>query len=310
MEGLLQRELLVLAGKGGVGRTTVAAAVGLVASARGRSTVVVEVGEQSRVPGLLGARPGPLGEPVRVSDSLATLTLDPDQALARWLQRVGGRAAGRLLASSSTFQYFAAAAPGARELVAMVAIWQLTAAAEERGEHFDLVVVDAPASGHALAMLHSPSTFGAIARVGPIAHHSQEVAQLLADPRRSGYLAVSLADEMAVAETIYLRAALAEQLDRELDGVVVNQLLPRRFTDAELTLAESVRPRGAGAGAARAAVRSARELETRARAQHAHLRRLRRSGMDVATVPFMWVEEIGRKEVDEVAAHLERGLAS
>ncbi len=310
MQGLLQRELLVLAGKGGVGRTTLAAAVGRVAARHGRSTVIVEVGEQSRVPRLLGVRPGAPGEPVDAGDSLAVLTLDPDRALLSWLQSVGGRAAGRLLASSSTFQYFAAAAPGARELVAMVAIWQLTAAAEGRGKHFDLVVVDAPASGHALAMLRSPTTFGTIARVGPIAQHSQQVAQLLGDERRSGYLAVSIADEMAVAETIELRDSLEAQLARKLDGVVVNQLLPRRFTDAELERAEALRPSGAGAHAVRAAVRSARELETRARVQHGHLRRLRRSGLDVATVPFLWVDEVGSGEIDEIAAHLERPLAS
>ncbi|HUA11364.1 MAG TPA: ArsA family ATPase [Solirubrobacteraceae bacterium] len=310
MNGLLGRELVVLAGKGGVGRTTTAAAVGVVASERGARTIVVEVGEQARVPALLGARPAELGETVRLTPSLAAMTIDPDRALLRWLQKVGGRAAGRLLASSSTFQYFAAAAPGARELVVMVAIWQLTAASPERGEHFDLVVVDAPASGHALAMLGSPATFGSIARVGPIAHHSEEVTRLLGDELRSGYLAVTLADEMAVTETLELRDALAAKLGRDLDGVIVNQLLPRRFSDSELERAEALRPRGATASAVRAAVRAARDVETRARTQQSHLRRLRASGLDVVTVPFLWSEEVGREEVDAIAARLARRLAS
>ncbi len=102
-------------------------------------------------------------------DGISSISIDPDQALLEWLQALGGRVPGRLLASSGTFQYFAAAAPGAKEIVSMVKIWQLTRGAAKRRGGYDLVIVDAPATGHALGMLGSPGTFGAIARVGPIA---------------------------------------------------------------------------------------------------------------------------------------------
>src|ERR1700691_88664 len=180
---ILERKLVIVTGKGGVGKTTIAAALGLAAAERGLRTIVVELGDQRRLPALLsGEPPHGRGDPLRQSEAggetvlgenLWGVTIDPDRALLEWLQALGGRVPGRVLAGSSTFQYFAAAAPGARELVSMVKVWELTRGEErwrrrDDASHYDLVVLDAPATGHALGLLRSPQTFGAIARVGPI----------------------------------------------------------------------------------------------------------------------------------------------
>ncbi len=166
--------------------------------------------------------------------------------LAEWLRAIGGRVPARVLTSSSSFQYLIAAAPGAREMLSMVKVWELAQGRrpQDRGSRagsragdgadYDLVVLDAPATGHALAMLRSPRTFSAIARVGPIARQSGQVRELLEDPARSAYLAVAHATEMAVTETLELREGLRRELGRELDGVVVNGALPRRFEGGEL----------------------------------------------------------------------------
>src|SRR6202035_5224504 len=168
MASPLQRELLVVTGKGGVGKTTVASAIGLLASDRGLRTIVVEVGEQARLPALFGSPMPEAGVEVELQPGLWSLTIDPDRALLEWLQALGGRVSGRVLASSGTFQYFAAAAPGAQELVSLVQIWELTQGRrwQRRAAGYDLVVLDAPATGNALSLLGSPHTFGAIARVG------------------------------------------------------------------------------------------------------------------------------------------------
>src|ERR1700684_4183815 len=160
MASLLDRKLLVLTGKGGVGKTTVSAALGLLAAERGLRTIVVELGEQRRLGELFGVVPVQAGAQTEPRENLWSVSIDPDRALLEWLQSLGGRVSGRVLASSGTFQYFAAAAPGAKELVSMMKIWKLTqsdsrpARPRRRSGGYDLVIVDAPATGHALGMLH------------------------------------------------------------------------------------------------------------------------------------------------------------
>ena len=118
--------MIVVTGKGGVGKTTIAAALGLCAAESGRRTLLVEFGAQSRMCGLF-SRPVPdIGEEQRLAEGLSSMSIDPDRALIEWTQSLGGRVSARVLASSGTFQYFAAAAPGARELVSMVKILKLT----------------------------------------------------------------------------------------------------------------------------------------------------------------------------------------
>jgi Anion-transporting ATPase len=337
---VLQHKLLVVTGKGGVGKTTMAAAIGLLAADRGLRTIIVEVGEQHRLSGLFGLAPPRPGVERDLQTGLSSISIDPDRALMEWLQALGGRVPGRVLASSSTFQYFAAAAPGAKELVGMVKIWELTQRKRWRGgsSGYDLVVLDAPATGHALGMLSSPRTFGAIARVGPIAGQAQRLGELLADPDRCGYLAVAHGSEMAITETLELQDALRRELGRELEAVIVNGLLPRRFTDAELgRLAlftdsqsaandraaapvtrpaghdPSTRARAPGAISAtdavtQAAARSARAVHDRARLQRNQVARLRRRGLDVVAVPYQFDPELDLPSIRSIADRLGRKL--
>ena len=129
----------------------------------------------------------------------------------------------------------------------MVKVWQLTRdrGRARRAGDYDLVVLDAPATGHALGMLGSPRTFGAIARVGPIVGYTRKVQRLLESPSQTAFLAVALATEMAVTEALELEDGLQRELGRGLTAVVVNALLPRRFTPAELGLIEALEDPGA-----------------------------------------------------------------
>ena len=324
MTSLLERKLLVVAGKGGVGRTTIASAIGLLAADRGLRTLVVEVAHQDRLPELFGlAAQGP-GIETELREGLWSLSIDADRALLEWLQALGGRVSGRLLASSSTFQYFTAAAPGAKELVSMVKIWELTQSRRWHGRAFgyDLVVLDAPATGHALGMLQSPRTFGAIARVGPIAAQARQVQALLKDPARCGYLAVAQGTEMAVTETVELDAGLRRELDRRLHAVIVNAVLPQRFTAAELArlaeLSDGVRARQARARASvhqgtsdsltRSATLAAHAVHQRARYQHNQIARLRRRRFQVVSIPVQFGSELDLPALTRIAGHLARRL--
>ena len=128
---------------------------------------------------------------------------------------------------------------------------------ERRGRApYDLVVLDAPASGHALAMLGSPRTFSSIVRVGPLAEQAQKVREMLEDPGRTAYVAVTHASEMAVTETLELEEGLRRELDRDLDAVIVNGTMPRRFTREELSRIAAAAGASAASGASGASAAS------------------------------------------------------
>jgi anion-transporting ArsA/GET3 family ATPase len=305
MESLLRRNLLVITGKGGVGKTTIAAAVGLLAARGGRPAVLVDAagdGDHLRrlLSPLLGAPAAPAQAP------LAVHSIDPEAALAEWMQRLGGRLPSTLLTSRASFQYFAAAAPGARELVTTIEVARLVAQDPQR-----LVVLDAPATGHALALLHSPQTFATIARVGPIAGEAESVRRLLLDPARTGYLAVAAATEMAVTETLELAADLQEQLGVALHAVIVNATLRRRFSGAELDLVSALAANGLDAEArplVHAAIAATRTAHSRGRRQHNQIARLRRHRLAVLQVPFVFAPDLDLDALHQIAARLDGRL--
>jgi anion-transporting ArsA/GET3 family ATPase len=308
---LLDKSLVYVTGKGGVGKTTVAAAIGLASAARGRRTILCEVAHQDRVSRAF-ARHGVREETeIELEQGLWAITIDPEAALREWLSRQLGGPTVRLLAHSHAFQYFVAAAPGARELVTIGKVWELAQTTRwdrHNPRTFDTVVVDAPASGHGLAMLTTPRTFGEIARVGPIRRQAFKIRDMLADPARTGYVAVALPEEMPVNETLELEDRLHGAVGTGLDAIVVNAVYPERFSKADaerLRAAAGNGHRPEAAGALRAALT---EYE-RARSQRTHLRRLRReASTPVLTLPFLFEPHVGLEEWRRLGRELERKL--
>lgn len=294
-----------MTGKGGVGKTTVAAAIALLAARAGRRTIVCEVAGQRRIPGLLGhPTAGPPGTEEQLAPDLWSTTLDPESALAEWAgQVVRPRALVELAIRSRAFSTFVNAAPGARELVTMTKAWELGHAPRWLPERapYDLVIVDAPASGHGLALLRTPRTFAEIARVGPVASQARLVVATLADPGETAVVTVTTAEETPVNETLEIEASLRELLGHGPAVIVVNALLRDAVSGKDLAAVE--------AHAGPPVVTALRRRHDRSALQAAQVRRLRRgAGARVLTLPSLTAHAIGPDEVETLAATLGRRL--
>ena len=308
---LLDRDLIYVTGKGGVGKTTVSAAIGLAAAAQGRTTIVCEVADQHHMSRAFAHAGVSRDEEARLADDLYAISVDPQHALEEWLSRQVGGHALRILTRSSAFQYFVAAAPGAKELITIAKVWELAQGKRwtKTNRTYDLVVVDAPASGHGIAMLQTPKTFGEIARVGPIQRQANKVRDMLADPERTGYVAVALPEEMPVNETLQLQDKLVDAVGLDLDAIVVNGLYPERFTREDADRVRDLAERDGYAPEESAALQAALSADERARAQRTHLRRLRRDARaPVLTLPYVFDAELSLDDYAEMGERLARRL--
>src|SRR4051812_8414140 len=297
MRDLLAKPLIVVTGKGGVGKSTVAAALGVAAAARGLRTIVAEVAARDDVSRALAGSTGSVFVERVVGDGLHHISIDPESALEEYLRDQLPRGVAELLGTSRMFALLAAATPGLRELLTIGKVWEL-AQPDRRtpGAHpYDLVVLDAPATGHGVAVLSAPGTFADAARVGPVARQGRMIEDMLVDPELTGIVAVATPEEMPVNETLALAGALEAELGQRPAAVVVNGLLPQRFSAAELRTLRAAPP----SRATRAAINEG----ARCAAQHAQLRRLRRGlpGVPVRVLPYLFEPELAAPQLERLA---------
>jgi anion-transporting ArsA/GET3 family ATPase len=304
---LLDKRLVFVTGKGGVGKSTVAAALGVLAARRGRRTVVAELSAQDRVQRLF-EHGGEHFVEIEVAPGLFTISIDPDHAMDEYL-RVKAGGIGHMLGSSRLFHAFTMATPGMRELLSIGKVWELSQSERrtEGADPYDLVICDAPATGHGVGLLKTPRTFSEIARVGPIAHQGRQIAKTLANRKFTGVVAVATPEEMPVNETLSLRAGLAQD-GLELDLAVVNALYPVRFDKREVKQLTGALRR-ARSPLSRSALGAALSEHARAQTQRGQEGRLR-AELDgrLATLPYLFVDHVGPEEVEELADALEPQL--
>jgi anion-transporting ArsA/GET3 family ATPase len=226
--GLLEHRLLFVTGKGGVGKTSVSAALAMLGASRGKRVLVVQVDGEGGLPEVLES--GPIAyDPVEVSPNLWAMSVDTEEALREYIRRqLRLPIITRLGPLARSFDFVANAAPGVKELLVIGKImWEI------REKSYDLVVVDSSASGHVVSQLSAPNAVNELVQVGRIREQTQWMIDLLADPVVTGAVIVTTPEEMPVTEAIELLGRLESETDVNVAAIVVNKVLPELFGRGE-----------------------------------------------------------------------------
>jgi anion-transporting ArsA/GET3 family ATPase len=313
LDSLLTRRFVVLTGKGGVGKSVVGAALALAARARGKRVLLVEVAAPLEASGRLGGPPS-RGKEVEALPGLFTLNLDPQTVMDEYVRHVVklDLVARRILASPIYHRFFAAA-PGLKELMVLGKIMVLEEAHRRlsREPLWDLIVLDAPATGHGLAYLKVPLAASAAVPVGPIGHNARRVLRLVRDPARTALVVVAAPEEMAVVEAVELDRLARAEVGIEPSAIVLNGCHERRFSDQDE--AEVLRLAASGAEGEiepgvplPAALRAARRQIRRRKLTRFYRDRLRRTlEAPLVSLPFLFREALGVAELRQLAGALE-----
>ena len=297
---LLDRRLLVVTGKGGTGKSTLSAALALSAARLGKRTLVCEVVAKERVADFFG-RP-PSGTQIReLLPNLYSVHVRPREAMREYaLMTLKYETLYKLAFENAAARYFLTAAPSLAEIVMLGKVWWHATQETERGRlRWDLVVLDAPATGHGLTLLTVPEVFLRLVSEGPLARDMRGMQSLLADDRRCAICIVTLPEEMPANEAI--------ELDRALDAhhfppgpLFLNGWFEPRFTQPEVLAVTRGGPLLAAAGEAADNHQSRAELS-------AHYEEVLRAALQrkLIRVPFLFERNFGAQAIDKVARAVE-----
>lgn len=308
---LRQSRVLVVAGKGGVGKTTVTAALARLAADEGLKVLVVALDDSGALPHLLGSEAGFSYEEAVVYEKgrgqVSARVVTPDDALVEYLMDHGLRRVAKRLTSTGVLDVVATAIPGIREILVLGKVKQI-----ERSGEFDLVLLDAPATGHAVRFLTSARGLLDAARGGPLRTQAAEVLEMLHDPERCQVLLVTVPEETPVNELIETAYRFEDEVGVLLGPVVVNSYYEQiPGLDSDLAAALKVGGAEAVGRKEQALARAASFRLGRQELQGAQLERLSSElPLPELVLPHLFVPELGPEEVGQLSTALGSAIRS
>ncbi len=303
LEDLFKRRALWVTGKGGVGKSSISAALALIASRRGLRTLLIDVEARGDAASFLDAAP-PRYEAKQAQPNLFHLALHPEEVLDEYLQiALRVPRIRRLGPIRKVFDFIATGAPGVKEVLISGKVGFEERATAGGRPRWDLIVVDAAPSGQVISHLRGPRTIHEMVGVGMIRNQTAWVREVLEDPDKTGLVVVSLAEEMPVQETSELLDHLPKEVETPVLAIVANRLVTSAGDRETVTALGKARAELGDAAVAIDAALLACELSED---QAPHLERLRSLGPPTMDVPLVGWEHHNLQATDAIAAELER----
>ncbi len=310
---LLDRRLLFVTGKGGVGKTTVAASLGLLGAQRGKRTLVCEVDAKGNLADFYESGPTAFA-PIQVQKNLWAMSMETEESLKEYLRlQLKVPLLSKIGPLARTFDFVATAAPGVKEILTVGKLcWEV------RENNYDLVVVDAVASGHVVSQLTAPQAINDLVKVGLVRTQTDWMLEMLDDTATTGVVIVSAPEEMPVSETLELAERLKTETDVDLAAVVVNRVLPELFGRSEEEVFDRLNAPGPAAtlseavgGDVQPLLDAATLAVTLRRTRAGHLNRLRQSlpaDLPQLYIPYLFQRAHGVRAIRQVADALGQEL--
>ena len=319
LENLLDPRLLIVTGKGGVGKSTIAAALAVAGAATGRRTCLVEVEGRQTFSRLFSTQAWDFDER-EFRPGLWGLSIDPDASLREYLDMFyGARRLSRIVSNSSAVEFATTAAPGIKDVLLIGKVKEMERRRDPDGRfHYDLLVLDAPPTGRIVNFLKAPDATTELVNIGPIREQAQTVIDMLLDPERTHVQLVTLLEEMPVQETVESAGAL-EDLGVTLGPVIVNRVLEERFDGPARKAFEGLVPKDVVKLLGQDVVLDGPGAEELLRIGRQHLDRMdlqqrmradlaKRLRLPVLELPYVWSESFGPDEIRRLAEMIESNL--
>ncbi len=308
---LFDKRLIVIGGKGGVGRTTAASALAVAASRRGRRVLLCQTKSKERLSSLFGV--GPVGtELVRLRDHLWAVNMTPQAALREYGAMVlHSQFIAKQVLENKVSRAFLRAVPGLEDYAMLGKTWFHTTEEEDGRHKWDLVILDGPATGHIVTLLSIPQAILDAVPEGPLTRPAAATLSLMRDPGRAAMVLVTLAEDLPSNEAIELKRRIDATVKMPWGPLLVNQLYPPRFAQGPSARAVAALPEDVCDGELQPLVTSARTAQRRRALNERYLELLKRDvPLPQVQLPFLFTPRFDFAAVEELSRRLEGQIVS
>lgn len=298
---LADKKLILVSGKGGVGKTTLSAAMALAFSREGRRVLLAEMNSQGQIATLLGHTA--VGyEAQELAPRLHGMNVIPMKAFEEYvLTQLKFRSVYSAVFDNKFVRFFIEGAPGLSELMSIGKIYSMV-------DDYDVLIVDTPATGHGMSLLQVPTIVAEAVRVGPLKTHSEKIESLLKDPKRTALVNVTLPEEMPVAETLELEHWVRDKLGISLSLVLINAVYPRLFESANDRKAISTHLKKSDGDPIMIGLQKSFQMRlARATLQKHYLTHLKQElkNIPLFRIPYLFCDQFGPAELEQIGREVQ-----